>query len=108
MDTVFYQGGKPFFPLGGQCHNSSSQSSERLEVCWRALEELHANTAEIPVYWSLFEPEEGNFDFTQVDGIIAAARKRGLKLILLWFATWKNGKMQYSPASVSVLSICLS
>jgi hypothetical protein len=97
MKTVFYRNGKPFFPLGGQCHNANSQSPQELEVCWKALKELRANTAEIPIYWSLIEPEEGKFDFTQVDQILQAAREQGLHLILLWFATWKNGKMQYTP-----------
>jgi hypothetical protein len=95
--TVFFEDGKPFFPLGGQCHNSSSQSPEQLSVFWKALKELHANTAEVPVYWNLLEPEEGVFDFTQMDQIFAGAEKHGFKLILLWFGTWKNGKMQYTP-----------
>jgi beta-galactosidase GanA len=95
--TVFFEDGKPFFPLGGQCHNSSSQSPEQLSVFWKALKELRANTAEVPVYWNLLEPEEGVFDFTQADRIFEEAEKYGFKLILLWFGTWKNGKMQYTP-----------
>ncbi|GHV91836.1 beta-galactosidase [Spirochaetia bacterium] len=97
MKTVFYRDGKPFFPLGGQCHNSSSQSAAQLEVSWQALKALRANTAEVPVYWNLLEPEEGVFDFTQTDMIFAEAGKHGFCLILLWFGTWKNGKMQYTP-----------
>jgi beta-galactosidase GanA len=76
--------------LGGECHNSSSQSPEGLKVFWKALEALYANTAEIPVYWELLEKEEGIYDFTQTDWIIKESTRRGFKLILLWFATWKN------------------
>ena len=97
MKTVFYHEGKPFFPLGGQCHNSSSQSPKQLEVFWKALKLLRANTAEIPLYWNLIEPEEGKYDFSQADEVLAEAREHGVKLIVLWFATWKNGKMQYAP-----------
>lgn len=97
MKTIFSRDEKPFFPIGGQCHNSSSQSSKQLEVFWKALTHLRANTAELPVYWNLLEPEEGKFDFTQTDQILAGAREHGVKLIVLWFATWKNGKMQYTP-----------
>jgi len=32
-----------------------------------------------------------------VDILITNARKYGLKLILLWFGTWKNGGMEYVP-----------
>jgi hypothetical protein len=49
------------------------------------------------VYWEHIEPEEGKFDFTLVDNLIAKAKRYGVKLILLWFATWKNGNMDYAP-----------
>ncbi|KAI8686951.1 hypothetical protein NCS56_00267200 [Fusarium sp. Ph1] len=37
------------------------------------------------------EPEEGEFDFEQLDLSIQAARRHGLHLILLWFGAYKNG-----------------
>jgi len=43
------------------------------------------------------EPEEGKFDFSSIDTTISLARKYDLKLIFLWFATWKNGVMDYAP-----------
>jgi beta-galactosidase GanA len=61
---------------------------------------LHGNTLEIPVYWDKVEPKEDTFDFTAVDALIASARHNEIKLILLWFATWKNGNMDYAPAWV--------
>ncbi|MEN9936281.1 MAG: hypothetical protein RLZZ387_2860 [Chloroflexota bacterium] len=97
---VFTVDGKPFFPLGGQVHNSSAYRAEDMEVAWRALELMHANTAEVPVYWEQVEPEEGRFDFASVDMLLEGARARGLRLVLLWFATWKNGVMAYAPAWV--------
>jgi len=51
----------------------------------------------IPVYWDEVEPEEGKFDFTSVDALIASARRHDVKLIPLWFATWKNGNMDFHP-----------
>ena len=47
--------------------------------------------------WELLEPVEGQFDFTVVDGLITGARDRGLKLIPLWFGTWKNTLSSYTP-----------
>jgi hypothetical protein len=35
-----------------------------------------------------------------VDKIIQSARENDVKLILLWFGTWKNGRMNYAPAWV--------
>src|SRR5208283_1347503 len=43
------------------------------------------------------EPEEGGFDFGLVDGLIEQARACDLRLVLLWFGSWKNGKSTYQP-----------
>ncbi len=94
---VFQVDGRPFFPLGGQVHNSSGYKLSELETAWQALEAIDANTVEIPVYWSQVEPVEGEFDFSVLDDLLAGARAHGLKLILLWFGTWKNGQMEYAP-----------
>ena len=58
---------------------------------------LHGNTLVTDVYWEHIEPEEGKFDFTMVDDLIASAIRYEVKLILLWFATWKNANMDYTP-----------
>jgi hypothetical protein len=88
--------GQPFLILGAQVHNSSAWP-EQLDHAWTLYKELHANTAEIPVYWEVVEPQPGKFDFTSVDRILDGARKNNLRLVLLWFATWKNGEMDYAP-----------
>jgi beta-galactosidase GanA len=98
--TPFVVDGRPFFPLAGQVHNSSGYSLADLATAWQALELLGANTAEIPVYWEQIEPEEGRFELEIVDRLIDEARARGYRLVLLWFATWKNGMMKYAPAWV--------
>lgn len=89
--------GRPFLILGGQSNNSSASHPADLEPVWRVLHNLHANTAEIPLYWEAIEPERGVYDFQSVDAVIAGARRHGLRLVLLWFATWKNGEMHYTP-----------
>jgi hypothetical protein len=61
------------------------------------METLGVNTLEIPVYWEQFEPEPGRYDTSVVDTILTEARARGLRLVLLWFATWKNGSNHYMP-----------
>jgi hypothetical protein len=88
--------GKPFFMLGAQCHNSSGWPAMLPEV-WRTLEALHANTLEVPLYWEQIEPERGRFDFSSVDVLLGQARQHKMRLVLLWFATWKNGSNHYMP-----------
>jgi beta-galactosidase GanA len=88
--------GAPYLMLGAQCHNSSAWPA-MLPKVWRAIENLHANTLEIPVYWEQFEPEPGKYDTEVVDTIIGQAREHKVRLVLLWFATWKNGSAHYLP-----------
>lgn len=91
--------GRPFLILGGQIHNSSAWPVELPQV-WQSMAALHANSIEAPVYWEQFEPREGHFDFTNVDRLVEGARTHSLRVILLWFGTWKNGNMHYAPAWV--------
>lgn len=79
----------PYLILGAQT-NSSSNYPALLPKVWPAVEGMHANMLVIPVAWEQVEPEEGTFVFSFVDTLITEARKRDLRLVLLWFATWKN------------------
>ncbi|HKC85807.1 MAG TPA: glycoside hydrolase family 42, partial [Blastocatellia bacterium] len=92
--------GKPFLVLGGELGNSSSSSLEYMRPIWPKLVALNLNTVLVPVYWELIEPVEGKFDFTLVHGLIQEARKNGLRLVPLWFASWKNSMSCYAPAWV--------
>lgn len=89
--------GKPFLMLAGEVHNSSAGDSNYIERSLARLEELHCNTALVPVSWELVEPREDQFDWSLVDATILAARRHGLRLVLLWFGTWKNTFSSYAP-----------
>ena len=89
--------GKPFLILGGELHNSSSSDLQYLDPLWEPLQKMNLNTALVAVSWQLVEPQEGKFDFSLVDGIVKGARDHNMKLILLWFGSWKNGLSHYVP-----------
>lgn len=93
---AFLLDGKPYFILGAQIHNSSSWAVSLPKV-WTLAAGLHANTVEAPVYWEQMEQQPGAFDFSGVDTLIQQARAHHFHLILLWFGTWKNGRMHYTP-----------
>ena len=93
---AFLVDGKPFLMLGGQIHNSSAWPSELPQV-FQSMAALHANTLEAPVYWEQIEPTQRQFDFSIVDQLVTGAREHHLRLVLLWFGTWKNGQMHYVP-----------
>ncbi len=86
----------PYLMLGAQAHNSSAWPS-MLPKVWQAMEYLNVNTVEIPVYWEQFEPKQGQYDYTLVDTLLAEARQHHVRLVLLWFGTWKNGSQHYMP-----------
>jgi hypothetical protein len=88
--------GQPFLILGGQAHNSSAWPGMMPQV-WQAIEAMHANTLEVPIYWEQIEPQPGKFDFSLVGVLLNQAREHEIKLVLLWFATWKNGSNHYMP-----------
>jgi beta-galactosidase GanA len=88
--------GAPFLMLGAQTNNSSNYPAMLPEV-WPVIDELHANALEIPVAWEQVEPQEGRFDFSWVDTLLPQARQHNVRLVLLWFGTWKNTNPQYTP-----------
>src|ERR1035437_6440274 len=86
----------PYLMLGAQVHNSSAWPA-MLPKVWPAMEYLNVNTVEIPVYWEQFEPRQGQYDHTVIDTLLAEARQHRVRLVLLWFGTWKNGSQHYMP-----------
>jgi beta-galactosidase GanA len=92
--------GKPFLILGGELGNSTASDVVRMRPMWAKLRTMNLNTVVAPVYWELLEPREGQFDFTQVDSLVAQARANDMHLVLLWFGSWKNSMSSYVPEYV--------
>lgn len=91
----------PYLLLGMQANNSSNYPAALPKV-WQGVEAIGANTLEIPVAWEQVEPVEGKFDFSYVDTLLAQARQHDVRLVLLWFGTWKNTNPNYTPAWVKL------
>jgi beta-galactosidase GanA len=94
--------GKPFIILGGELGNSSATTMEYMQPIWPKLKVMNLNTVLMPVYWELIESEEGKFDFYLLEQLIAEARKNELRIIFLWFASWKNSMSSHVPAWVKL------
>jgi len=88
--------GAPYLMLGAQSNNSSDWPATLPKV-WSAIEYLHANTLETPIYWEQLEPKPGKVDYSAVDLLLNQARQHHRHLVLLWFGTWKNGSQHYMP-----------
>lgn len=88
---------QPFLMLAGELHNSSTGSAHYMRSIWSRMAKQNLNTVIAAVSWELIEAKEGVFDFSLVDSMVIGARKENLKLVLIWFGSWKNGKSMYVP-----------
>ena len=89
--------GNPYLALAGETDNTASSNIEYMDTVWPKVVKMNLNTVLVGLGWDWVEPEEGKFDFTLVDGLLAGARKNNLRLILLWFGSWKNGLSSFVP-----------
>ena len=90
--------GKPFLALAGELSNSSATSVDNMKLAWQRLAtQTGLNTVLAGVSWNQIEPQEGKFDFRVLDGVIQDARAHNLRLVLLWFGSWKNSYSSYAP-----------
>jgi len=93
--------GAPFLILGAQVNNSSAWPSQMPKV-WPAVKAMGANTVQVPIAWEQIEPVEGKFDFSYLDLLLKQARENDVRLVLLWFGTWKNSSPSYAPEWVKL------
>ena len=92
--------GKPWLGLAGELLNNAASTAENVRPVWPNLAKANLNTALVGVGWGWTEPQEGKFDFTALDGALRDARSNNLRVVLLWFGSWKNGTSSYPPAWV--------
>ncbi|KAL2036203.1 hypothetical protein VTO58DRAFT_102121 [Aureobasidium pullulans] len=92
--------GEPFLMLAGELQNSSFSSPEYMKDVWSKLATMNMNTVLGSVSWEQIEPTEGHFDFTSLDQVLLDARSHDLRVVLLWFGSFKNGLSTYAPSWV--------
>jgi beta-galactosidase GanA len=92
--------GKPFLLISGELHNSTTGGFKSMRPVWMRLAKKNLNSVIATVSWELVEPIEGKFDFSLVDSMILGAREENLKLVIIWFASWKNAGSVYIPSWV--------
>src|SRR5262249_52929612 len=87
--------GKPFTALGGELGNSNASHAAVAKPLFAKLAAMKLNTVLVPVSWELVEPVEGKFSFDLVGDLVREARRQKLRVVLLWFGSWKNGMSSY-------------
>ena len=93
--------GKPFLALSGELANTAPSNPEYTRKIFPILaKQVHLNTLLIPLAWAWVEPEEGKYDFNIADAAIAGANQYDIRIVWLWFGSWKNGQSDFTPAWV--------
>ena len=94
--------GSPMVLRAGELNNSTASSIRYMEEqrTFERLKALNLNSVIATASWELVEPVEGEYNFAEVDYIIEQARKHDMKVMLLWFGTFKNPFMTYAPSWV--------
>ncbi|RDW60104.1 hypothetical protein BP5796_11710 [Coleophoma crateriformis] len=100
--SQLYVNGKPFMMLSGELHNSSLSSASFMSSVYPNMKAANVNTLLGSVSWEMIEPVEDQFDFSELDKVILGAREHDMRLVLLWFGSFKNALSTYAPGWVKV------
>lgn len=89
--------GEPLLMLSGELHNSTSSTAKALKPALKTARQMGMNSVIATVSWEQIEPNEGKFDFSEIDEILRLAGETDMPLGLIWFAGYKNGESSYAP-----------
>jgi hypothetical protein len=96
--------GAPCLLRAAELNNSSLSSGRYMKDVWPRLVHGNVNTVLGSVSWEQIEPDEGEYAFGELDEVLRDAREWGLKLVLLWFGAYKNGRRLCWPPLPTLLS----
>ncbi|MDR1419753.1 MAG: beta-galactosidase [Treponema sp.] len=89
--------GKPFIILGLQWDCDGCYTPEDMDPFFEHGQKMGLNAASLLLYWREVEPVEGEYHFEMLDHRIEMARKHNMKIVLVWFGSFKNGCLTYAP-----------
>jgi hypothetical protein len=89
--------GRPFIILGLQWDCDGCYTPEDMNPFFEHGQKMGLNTASLLLYWREVEPVEGEYHFEMLDHRIEMARKHNMKIVLVWFASFKNSNLTYAP-----------
>ena len=94
---ALYVDGQPFLILGLQWDCDSCYSAETMTSLMPHARRMGCNVASLLLAWRCVEPQEGQFDFSILEAMLAGAREHNLRIVLVWFGAYKNACMNYAP-----------
>ena len=95
--TRLVRNGEPMLMLSGEFHNSTCSTPEAMRRNIQTAKAMGLNSVIATVSWEQFEPQEGYYDYAQIDHVIKIAEEAQMPIGLIWFASYKNGESSYAP-----------
>lgn len=94
---LIYVEGEPFLILGFQLDCDSCYDAGTIERMMKNAVKMGCTGISLLLYWRLIEPEEGKYDLAILKSMLDNASEYGLKIVLVWFGSYKNACMHYAP-----------
>ncbi len=94
---ALYVDGKPFLMLGLQWDCDSCYNADTMIGLMAHARRMGCNMASLLLAWRCIEPVEGQFDFSILEAMLRGAREHDLRIVLVWFGTYKNACLNYAP-----------
>lgn len=89
---VLFVEDKPFHTYGIQLRldrfrNNAHKENKDLKGLFKAAKELCVNTVQVVVTWKEVEPEEGTYDFSNLEFAVIQCEENNLKMEIVWFGS---------------------
>lgn len=92
-----YVDGEPFLILSFQLDCDSCYCGETIRTLMKNAKKMGCTGVSLLLYWRLIEPMEGVFHMDILREMVLCARELDLRIVLVWFGSYKNGCMHYAP-----------
>lgn len=94
---VLYVDDQPFLILSFQLNCDSCYEPGEIDELMRNARLMGCNSVALLLYWRLIEPKEGQFDDSILHCMLESANRHDLRIVLVWFGSYKNATMHYAP-----------
>ncbi|MDE7015111.1 MAG: beta-galactosidase, partial [Kineothrix sp.] len=94
---LLYVDGQPFLILSFQLDCDSCYDCNTIHTLMKNAKKMGCTGISLLLYWRLVEPEEGKYRMDILRSMIDSAEELDLRIVLVWFGSYKNGCMHYAP-----------
>ncbi len=94
---LLYVDGQPFLILSFQLDCDSCYDGNTIHILMKNAKKMGCTGISLLLYWRLVEPEEGEYRMDILKSMIDSAKELDLRIVLVWFGSYKNACMHYAP-----------